>query len=97
MSLGGTIGELQSKMTYREYILWIRYFRKYGSVNPIRKYDRMGGIIALQINKALGGKAKMEDFIPFGKDIEENNEATIQEFIGKALGGRVKIGNRKRR
>lgn len=96
MNLGGTIGELQSRMGYREYELWCKYRQKYGPMNPIRMYDRAGAIVASQINNAHGGKAKPQDFIPFGTVEEEQSEVDISEYIKAAFGGKVKIGKRKR-
>jgi hypothetical protein len=85
-------------MGYSEWVLWNKYFKKYGPLNPIRKYDRAGAMIAHIIDHALGGKHKFEDFLPFGKHKdEEDEELRIGEYIEKALGGKVKIGKRKRR
>ena len=101
--MGGTIGELQNKITHREYILWTKYRKKYGPLNPIRMYDRSGAIVAHQINQANKGKAKVLDFIPWGKDeVEEDEiksaeEVTMGDYIKAVLGGKVNIGKRKRR
>lgn len=83
-------------MGYREYVLWTKYRRKYGPLSPVRLYDRGAAIIASTINNAHGGKAKPEDYIPYGKDeVEEfNPDIEIQKLIS---GGGVKIGKRKRR
>jgi hypothetical protein len=82
-------------MGYNEYLLWCKYRNKYGPLNPVRLYDRSGAIIASQVNNAHGGKAKVEDFIVYGRDPEE--EIDISEYIKAAFGGKVKIGKRKRR
>lgn len=82
-------------MGYSEYLLWCKYRKKYGPINPIRMYDRGPAIVATQINNAYRGKAKVEDFIAFGK--EETPEVDISEYIQAAFGGKVKIGKRKRR
>ena len=81
-------------MGYREYILWTKYRKKYGPLSPVRLYDRGAAIIASTINNAHGGKAKPEDYIPYGKD--EEKEVDISQYIQAAFGGKVKIGKRKR-
>lgn len=82
-------------MGYREYLLWFRYRKKYGPLNPVRMYDRSGAIVATQINNAYGGKARFEDFATFGIEAKEKQE--ISDYIQSAFGGKVKIGKRKRR
>lgn len=91
MMLGGTIEDLQSRMGYREYLLWCAYRKKYGPMNPVRFYDLPGAITASQINNAHGGKAKPIDFIQFGKDDEEK-EIEVSDLIEKVFGGAVKRG-----
>lgn len=96
LNLGGTIGDLQQHMGYREYLLWCKYREKYGPLNPVRMYDRGAAIIAAMVNNAHGGKAKPDDFIPYGKAQEEESEIDISEYIKAAFGGKVNIGKRKR-
>lgn len=103
MLLGGTIGELQQKISWGEYILWLKYRLKYGPLSPIRKYDQGAAIIASHVNNIAGGKATPWDFIFYGKDKEtlelvddaKRQESDLQAFI-KTLGGGLKIGKRKR-
>lgn len=83
-------------MGYREYILWTKYRKKYGPLSPIRMYDRGAAIISATINNAHGGKAKPEDYIPYGKDTSEDIEVDISQYIQAVFGGKVKIGRRKR-
>ena len=101
MLLGGTIGELQAKMSWNEYILWLKYRLKYGPLSPTRKYDLGAALVASHINNIYGGKAKPEDFIFYGKqdkeaDPERDQQSDLQAFI-KTFGGGLKIGKRKRR
>lgn len=94
--MGGTIGDLQSRMSYREYLIWAKYRRKYGPMNPIRMFDQSSAIVASQINNAHGGKAKPQDFIFYGKEESAEVDVDISEYIKAAFGGKVKIGKRKR-
>lgn len=100
MALGHTIGDLQNKISWAEYQMWMEYRIKYGPLNPVRMYDQAGAITAAQINNIYGGKASPMDFIFYGKDKQEEAQEgagglPLEAFI-KALGG-VKIGQRKRR
>lgn len=89
-------------MSYSEWVLWNKYFNKYGPLNPVRKYDRSGAILGHMVNHALGGKSKLEDFFPWGvknsvdnNDDDEVEDLSIGEYIKKVFGGKVKIGKRK--
>lgn len=101
MMLGRPIGELQQTISWSEYILWSKYRLKYGPLNPIRMYDLGSALVASHMNNIHGGKAKVEDFIHYGKppkeEVEErDHQSDLQAFI-KTLGGGLKIGKRKRR
>ncbi len=93
LALGGTVGELQSRMGVDEYELWLKYRHKYGPLNPVRKYDEGLAIVASQINRAFGGKATPLDFMPYGKE-EQVIDLNEDEFISK-LGKGAKIGKRR--
>lgn len=95
ITLGYTVAELQQKITWGEYILWLEYRAKYGPLNPIRMFDQGAAILAAQVNNAIGGKAKPEDFIFYGKtDKDEVTADTSLDAFVKSLGG-VKIGKRR--
>lgn len=88
LSLGGTIGELQERMSYDEFILWTEYRSKYGPLNPVRKYDNGFALIASLISNAHGGKAKPADFLPYGKKkIEEDIDVDGEAFTTMLLLG----------
>jgi hypothetical protein len=100
MALGRPVGELQQTISWAEYEMWMLYRIKYGPLSPIRKYDQGAAIIAAHMNNIHGGKATPEQFIFYGKeppDEEKSQQALMQDFIKNVLGGRVKIGKRKRR
>lgn len=91
LSLGGTIGELQSKMTGREFDVWCQYRSKYGPLNPVRMYDQGSALVASQINNSHGGKARAFDFMPYGKGQEE--VLGEDEFISQLMAtGRARVG-----
>mgnify|MGYP003386545188 CR=1 FL=1 len=88
--LGGTIGELQSRMSMREVNVWLAYRDKYGPMNDVRRYDRPAAILASILSHAHGGKSPPRDFMPFG---QEEKETTVEDII-TAFGG-VEIGQRR--
>lgn len=54
-------------------------------------YDRPAALIASMINNAHGGKAKPQDFLPFGRELEEEQEIDGDGFINllKATGAKI--------
>lgn len=86
------MGELQARITYKEFELWLQYRAKYGPLNPVRRYDHGAALVASQINNAHGGKARPVDFMPYGK---EDEPLSINEFIAATFGNGVKIGKRR--
>lgn len=88
MLLGGTIRELQERMTMAEYSTWLSYRKKHGPMNDVRRYDRPAALISYVASRLMGGKNQMKDFMPFGKD--DDKEATLEDII-QAFGG-VNIG-----
>ncbi len=65
MIVGCTIEELQAKISMSEFAIWLAYRRKFGPMNPVRRYDTGSALIASMISRAHGGKATAQDFMPF--------------------------------
>lgn len=72
---------MQNTISSAELELWGRYRRKYGPLNPVRKYDAGAAIIAAQINNAHGGRAKPLDFMPYGREEEQAQVVDTDQFI----------------
>ena len=51
-------------MTYGEAVQWFAYLRKRGSLNVGLRVEAAVAVLALQVNRALGGKAELHDFMP---------------------------------
>lgn len=68
-----------SRMTASEVEVWGAYRAKYGSLNPVRKYDRSGAIVSAILSKVYGGKAEPEDFFLQAKP--EQAELTPEQHI----------------
>ena len=77
-------------MSLNEFRIWVEYRTKYGPMNDVRRYDRPAALLGSILSHANGGKAKMADLMPWGK--EAAKEPTLEDLIG-ALGG-VQIVNR---
>ena len=71
----------------REFMMWLTYRKKNGPMNDIRRFDRPAALVSLILSRIHGGKAEMEDFLPFGR---KEKEATLSDIIGE-FGG-VKVG-----
>jgi len=61
---GRTIHEAKHRMSLHEAMAWQAYMRKYGLLNIGPRLEQGFAMLAAQINRALGGKAKVTDFMP---------------------------------
>jgi len=82
---GRTVEEAQHRMSYREYIAWIKYMQKNGSINPGRRVDNSLALIAMQfarpfLKKQSGEKFTMEDFTMYPVPVNEVDASPQQVF-----------------
>lgn len=82
-------------MTVREFHTWGLYFDKYGPINPERMFDSGPAIISSQINKVHGKKHLPHEFLPYRKKEEVIVNLETEEQWLKALGGKIKDGQRR--
>ncbi|BBT39086.1 phage tail assembly protein T [Pseudomonas putida] len=61
---GSTIAEAKATLSYVEVLAWVAYRDKHGSLNLARRNELAAALIALQINRSVGGKADLYDFMP---------------------------------
>lgn len=61
---GRTVAEAKERMTYSEALLWSAYLKKRGTVHFGMRLENATALLATQMNRALGGKAEMQDFMP---------------------------------
>lgn len=61
------------------------YFKKYGSITPVRMYDAGAALISSMISKANGGKAEPKDFLIYGKITDESGDEIVDadDFINR--------------
>lgn len=70
-------------MSLNEVKVWIAWRKKFGPMNDVRRYDRPAALIGSILSAAHGGKTKMADLMPFGKD---ERPPTLEEIVS-AFGG----------
>lgn len=99
MTLGRTVAELQEEVSERELDLWVRYRKKYGPLDPVRRFDTGAAIIASTLVRVHGGKSVPADFLAYGKSQRQESDTEV-DFDGftaalmAAAPGRVKYGRR---
>lgn len=79
-------------MSFEEFELWTLYRVKYGPLNPVRKHDQGAALIATIVANVNGGKAKQEDFMPYGKPEVQESEVSNEAFEAMLLSSNVKRG-----
>lgn len=64
-------------MTQAEFMDWVEYREKRGTLHMGLRLEAGFALIATSINRAMGGKAEMEDFMP-----HMGREASIEDVMG---------------
>jgi hypothetical protein len=83
LGIGGcTVDELKERMSYAEALDWQEYLRRHGSMNIGMRLEAGFALIAMVINRALGGHATLTDFMPH----YEQPEATIEDVMSMLAG-----------
>ncbi|MBN3471302.1 hypothetical protein G0D98_23050 [Pseudomonas savastanoi pv. phaseolicola] len=77
---GSTIAEAKANITYSEVLAWSAYRDKHGSLNPMRRIELSGAMIALQVNRANGGEADLYDFMPHAERPAITLEQAMKEW-----------------
>lgn len=84
---GRTVKELKEAMPYSEFLKWIEFVKKRGSLHSGRRIEAAAALIAATTINAAGGKAKMSDFMPHEKTAEQeeleklsNDERMLRQF-----------------
>lgn len=64
LHLGGTVEELQLRMSQGEFARWTAYVRINGPLGPARMFDRGPAMAAWTAARVAGGKGDFADFLP---------------------------------
>lgn len=82
---GRTIAEAKQRLSYHEALQWFAYLKKHGT--PNRHLHQGFALLAAMINNAMGGEAKVTDFMlgtrtqqPI-EDDGDGEEATLQDVF----------------
>lgn len=81
---GQTVAEAKERMSYSEALMWSAFIKKRGSLNLGLRVENGVAVLATQINRALGGKADMSDFMPHA----DQKVADLADVIKLVSGGR---------
>ena len=68
-------------MTHIEARRWQAYMEQRGTLNLGLRIEAGFALLATQINRALGGKAKIEDFLPQRKQPDTDVAASAQDIF----------------
>jgi hypothetical protein len=83
LGIGGcTVDELKERMSYAEALDWQSYIERRGNLNIGMRLEAGFALIAMVINRALGGNASLTDFMPH----YEQPEATIEDVMSMLAG-----------
>lgn len=81
---GSTIQECKEVLTWPEYLVWLKFRQKYGSLHHGMRVDRAVARAASFFGNAMSKKSvlRQEDFSPYDAAIEESREVTNEEIFG---------------
>lgn len=78
---GQTVAEAKERMSYSEALMWSAFIKKRGSLNLGLRVENGVAVLAVMMNRALGGKANMEDFMPHA-DQKVADLADVMKLLG---------------
>lgn len=83
---GRTISEAKRNLSYNEYLVWLEFRKKYGSLNIARRVEHSVGFLEASLYAVNGAKkVKPIDFMrnePKPKEKEEDFLEKIKRFAG---------------
>lgn len=79
---GRTIEEAKQRMTYAEFRDWMRYREKVGPLNHLQRADYRTALLASVVNRSMGGRAEITDFLPDYDQTPASPEDVFRLFTG---------------
>jgi hypothetical protein len=73
-------------MTYDEALRWHLYMKKRGGTNLGLRFEAGFALLAVAINRSVGGKAKFDDFAPHLRDEDSGLMDIFAKLGGKKSG-----------
>jgi hypothetical protein len=80
---GWSVAEAKERISHEEALKWSAYREKRGTLNLGLRLEAGFALIAWTINRALGGKAEMQDFMPHFDPPEASIEDVMSLLAGK--------------
>lgn len=81
---GCSVAEAKESLSHEEVLKWQGYRERRGTLNLGLRVEVGFALIAYSINRALGGKANMDDFMPHMAE----QEATISDIMNMLAGSK---------
>ncbi len=81
---GATVAEAKERVSYSEALMWSAFIKKRGSLHTGLRLENGFALLAVMINRACGGKQKIEDFMPH----YEAKPADLADVMRLVSGGR---------
>lgn len=85
LNLGGTVGELQRRMSHAEFTRWLTYRRAHGPLTDERRFDRPAALLAWLYSSVHAAKGRapgsLAEFMPWS----DEPSATIDD-VARELG-----------
>ena len=81
-------------MSSAEFGRWITYRNRNGAMDDRRLVDRPAALVAAVLARSFGGKAEIEDFMPYKKPVDDEVLSRPEE-LASVFGG-LKKGKRKK-
>ena len=69
-------------MSSAEFVRWIEYRQRNGAMDDRRTHDRPAALVATVVAKVFGGKAQMEDFMPYKQQQDEPTITDPKQLVG---------------
>jgi hypothetical protein len=61
---GRTVREAKRNISQKEFVRWMQYRDRRGALNVGMRVEAAVAMLAVQVNRALGGTADVADFMP---------------------------------
>ena len=78
---GRTVDEAKECMSYAEALLWQEYLEKRGTVHIGMRLEACTALLAMVINRSVGGKATMDDFLSHFDERQPTVEEAMKELM----------------
>lgn len=86
---GRTIAEAKERLTHAEFLDWVAYLRKRGTLHVGMRLEVGFALIASLIARATGGDAEMLDFMPHAEnEVLEDTPENLMKLMQPKRGAR---------